>query len=198
MSQHKKGGGAPPVAERKNFVPGTALAPDPERKRVAVTKEFYYWIGVLPDCPVDSADIGGINFPKINQLPIPDPTDRTKQKLVPVIGAIVVLDKQRVKRIIDKLPNTIVRLTGETTRENKDTGTITTKRRGQLISIPTKEEVAELKKHKRRIRNYVPREEDEPIAKFLYMRLCPNQDKPGRGSEYPETLLEAGLELPPE
>lgn len=178
---------------------GEDLFPDLEDQAV-VKKGYFYWVGAIPSCPVERVDLAGIDFPKINELIIDDPTRTGLKKRVPVIGSIVKLDKEKVEQIRERLKRTIIRfLSGE--KENmggakdlKDLHKIP--RRGHLITIPTKEEIEARKKAGKPINKYIPREHDEPAAKYLFAVLCGDQEKPERGDYYPDTLDKTGLVWP--
>lgn len=174
-------------------ISGADLAPWLDQEIVRKSSEYVFWIGVTPSCPVDSVDVAGINFPKLNQMKVPDPATPSTSKLVPVIGALVRLDESRVRLLVKKLPRTVVRRTGEI-KTDPESGLITSK--GHLVRIPTEEECKAREEKGKPVNRYVQGANDEPVVRYLYAVLCDNQDSPQRGNEYPESIEEAGIEWP--
>ena len=192
------------AVDMKTVVPGSALVPDIEsrRRNGGVAKEFFYWVGVTPSCPVQHVDIAGINFPKVNENLIDDPLRSGTKKRVPVIGAIVRLNEKAMKTLRERLPRTVIRFTDdEGEREEPGTGqnigdVFRRPRRGHLITIPTAEEVAQRRATGRPTREYVPRPSDVPAARFMFAVYCSDQTRGNRGDVYPDPLETAGLRWP--
>ncbi len=179
---------------------GSDLVPDIERHRTALSKVAYYWIGALPGLPVENVSIGGETFPKMEERVINMPGGTTQRS--PLIGALVPLTADKVALIRDRLRQTVVRFTDE---DDGGLGVGKTveaaigdqkRRRGFLITIPSDAEMAERRKNQLPENRYVPDIRDEPVAKYLFAQLCPDQDRPGRGEHYPPPMIETGIQWP--
>lgn len=188
--------------KKSRMISGSSLAPNLENYKRGVSREFFYWIGVTPDCPSESIDIGGINFPKVNEDLIRDPARPSGKKRIPVIGAIVPMSEERIKRICDRLPRSVIRFTddkgqAEEPGTGKNLGDLYIRpRKGHLITIPSDKEVADRHKRGRATNPYVQRPNDEPACRYMFAVICPNQDRPSRGDSYPDVLEVTGLEWP--
>ena len=194
----------PPPAVDTHFA-GSSLVPDLAKagKQAGVLKQYRYWVGVSPSCPVESVTIAGINFPKMNERIIPDPGRSGGKRRVPVAGALVWLTEDKIKRLKERLPRTVVRfLNDKGQREEPGTGenigdNAVRPRRGHLITIPTDEEIAQRMKKGKPARAYLPDPtRDVPVARFLFAQLCPDQVNSERGSNYPDALERTGLDWP--
>lgn len=192
--------------EAKTHIAGSALVPDIAGRRDAagVARRFRYWVGITPSTPVESIDLAGVNFPKVNELLVPDPMRTSVKRRVPVIGAIVWLDEAQIQRMRERLPRTIIRFTS-TAAQKDEPGTgqnigdvHAAPRRGQLITIPTASEIAQRRKTGKATREYIPNANDVPAARFMFAQLCDDQVNGSRGSIYPEALETTGLEWPDE
>lgn len=169
-----------------------------------VLRTFRYWIGMTPSCPLSSIDIAGVNFPKVNELLVPDPMGGHQRKRVPVIGAVVNLTERHVRKLRDRLKRTVIRVIDQpAVQEEPGTGLnvgdpVMRPRRGIPITIPTAAEIAERQAKGKPTRAYVADSRDVPAAHFLYAVLCADQKNGSRGSHYPETLDVTGLVWPDE
>ncbi len=185
-------------------IAGADLLPNIPKLRAAggVAREFFYWVGVTPTCPVEHIDCAGINFPKLNEDLIDDPMRGPQRKRVPVIGAIVKLNEDKIRRMRERLPRTVLRfLSNPGQKDEPGTGQNIgdlhqRPSRGQLITIPTAEDIEWRKKSGKPTRVYTPHPADVPAARFMFAVLCTNQEKGNRGDVYPETLETAGLVWP--
>lgn len=191
----------PPV---RTHISGKSLVPDLDdlRSNAGISLQYRYWVGITPSCPVESIDIAGINFPKINENLVEDPMRTGIKRRVPVIGSIVYLTEDKIRRIRERLARTVIRFT-EDPGEQDEPGTGQNlgdahrrARRGQVITIPTSQEVVERRKAGKATRQYVPGPNDVPAARFLFAQLCADQVNGSRGDVYPETLETTGLEWP--
>lgn len=197
---------APVAPETKTHIGGGALVPDlgAARERAGTLVQYRYWVGVLPDCPVESIDLCGINFPKVNENLIDDPMRTGIMKRVPVIGSIVWLTADKIRKMRDRLPRTVIRFLDEPEvvdepGTGKNVGDVHRRaRRGHLITIPTAAEVAERKKHGRSTRQYVPGPHDAPAANYMFAVLCADQRNGSRDETYPDVLADTGLSWPAE
>jgi hypothetical protein len=183
-------------------VAGTSLVPDLSSIVSGATKQYAYWVGVTPSCPVEHIDLAGINFPKVNELIVADPLRTNQKRRVPVIGSIVWLTKDRLELMQERLRRTVIRFyedagqkdepgTGQNVGDNH-----VRPRRGQLITIPSDEQIQQAGKANRAIRRYVPQSNDVPAARFMFAELCSDQVKGNRGEVYPEPLEVTGLDWP--
>lgn len=170
----------------------------------AVQNRYKFWIGVTPNCPVDSIDCAGINFPKINEILMPDPMRTGLTRRVPVIGAIVELSEEKIRLLRERLPQIVMRITSDTGEKDEDgtgqnIGDVHRRpARGQLITIPTKEEIETRQKNGKPSRAYVRQPNDFPAVHYMFMALCADQQKGNRGEVYPDTLETTGIEWPDE
>lgn len=206
MAEQKKAG-KPAVRVRIDStgptrrVAGPDLVPSVERNRAAMLREFRYWVGTLPSCPREHVDLAGINFPKVNELLVPDRMHAEKKARVPVIGAIVHLSASKLEDIRERLTRTVVRFTDHAVHEEPGTGEnrgdpYQRPRRGHIITIPRAEDIAAAKRDGRAIPRYVPQNGDVPVARYLFMQLCADQQNGMHGSVYPDPLEVTGLEIP--
>ena len=182
--------------------PGDALVPDLSKFARGIEKEYFYWVGVLPSCPVEYIDLAGINFPKINEniIPASDRTGGTQR--VPVIGSITLLTEKRLELMREVLPRTVIRFfeapgVQEEPGTGQNLGDLHVRpRKGHRITIPTDKEIEIRRKQGRPARLYVPGPHDEPAARYMFAQLCKDQEHPERGDHYPDTLDITGLEWP--
>lgn len=186
---------------RSARIDGADLLPDLGNHTVSVVEEYRYWVGVLPGCPREHIDLAGINFPKINENLV-DQRGSNKKQRVPVIGAIVTLTADKIRRMRERLPRTVIRFYDDQ-GEKEEPGTglnvgdnYRQPRRGQVITIPTAENVETARRNNRPARQYSPHPNDRPAAEFMFCVLCKNQERGERGDVYPDTLDKTGLEWP--
>lgn len=183
---------------------GAELVPDLERHRAAVTTAYWYWIGALPGMPAEWVTLGGECFPKMEEDLVPHPKDPTKRLRLPRIGALVRLTRAKFDHIRDHLSRTVVRMTHEPAQVAVGPGVQNTGapvargRKGFLITIPTAAEVEQRRKANIALNTYTQDPRDEPVARYLFARLCDNQERGERGDSYPEPLEVTGLEWPEE
>jgi hypothetical protein len=173
-------------------------------KGAGVLRAYRYWIGVTPSCPVQSITVAGLDFPKVNENLVKDPNGGDKMVRVPVIGAIVFIDEDRVRMLRDRLPLTVVRFTEDKgDRDEPGTGqnigdAHQQPRKGHVITIQGKEEVDQRRKDGTGFNPYVPHPDDVPAARFMFAHLCEDQENGSRSDYYPDVLEETGLEWPEE
>lgn len=189
-----------PTGPRRRIA-GSDLVPSVDANRAVTLREHRYWIGTLPDCPREHVDIAGVNFPKVNELLVPDRTNPTKKTRIPVFGSIVHLSVGKLEQIRERLTRTVVRFTEAEVREEAGTGQNVgdphqRPRRGHLITIPRAEDIEVARKEGRAIHLYVASADDVPVARFLFMQLCADQKNGMHGSVYPDPLEVTGLEIP--
>ncbi|MEY4534765.1 MAG: hypothetical protein RLZZ246_1083 [Planctomycetota bacterium] len=199
---------APPARgpEPKTKIAGASLVPDLDKRSKdgqSVLRQYRYWVGVTPSCPVEYLTLAGICFPKVNENLIEDPLRTNQKRRVPVIGAIVFLTEDKIRKMREVLPRTVIRFIDDGEKEEPGTGqnigdNFVRPRRGQRITIPTMEEIEQRKKAGKPTRQYVPHAGDEPAARYMFAVLCSDQERGSRGEYYPDTLETAGLEWPGE
>lgn len=170
-----------------------------------LSRRYRYWVGITSSCPVEWIDLAGINFPKINEKIVPDPLRTGKKRRSPVAGALVWLTEDKIRLMRERLPRTVIRfLDDKGVQEEPGTGenigdVAQRPRRGQVITIPTEEDLADRRKRGKPARVYVPDPtRDVPASRFMFAHLCEDQDRPERGDHYPDTLETTGLEWPDE
>jgi len=192
--------------DAKTRIGGDQLVPNiAERSsRAGVLVQYRYWVGVTPSCPVEHIDLAGINFPKMNEKLVADPMRTQVKRRVPVIGAIVFLTADKIRLMRERLPRTVIRFLDDK-GEHQEPGTgqnlgdnHARPRRGQLITIPTSEEIADRRRRGKPTKAYTPRPNDVPAARFMFVQICSDQEHGSRGEYYPETLEQTGLEWPDE
>jgi len=192
-----------PAPRSATRISGADLVPDLNKHRGSVERGYFYWVGVTPSCPVEGVDCAGINFPKVNERLIAGRNG--EQQRVPVIGALVRLSERKIRLLRERLPRVVVRFTRDDQGVKEEPGTGQNlgdlhirPRKGFLITIPTE---ADLKQREQRgiaARRYVQGPNDEPAARYMFARLCRNQEIGERGDTYPDTLANTGLDWPDE
>ena len=201
---------APASAERaparRTKITGADLTVDPKKHETAVERSYHYWLGALPGLPVENAHFGGRCFPKIEER-VGKAADGTSSRSA-VIGAVVRLTADSVIKIRDRISRTVVRWRQESSEEavermgtgaGRGVESVTDeqrRRRGHLVLIPTAAEIAAKRAAGRPANLYQPQAGDEPVSRYLFAALCPDQQQPGRGDHYPEPLEVTGLEWP--
>lgn len=184
-------------------IPGSDLTFDVKAAAVDVgtLRRFRYWVGLLPSCPVDVLDMGGINFPKRTERLYPDPMMTGETKRAPVIGAVTWLTEENIVLLRARLPRTVIRhLSDGGQYEEPGTGINTgdparRPRRGQVIRVPSSAEIATAREQGRAVNRYVPEaDRDVPAARYMFcVRLdegSPSADSP------PPPLEQTGLVWP--
>jgi hypothetical protein len=189
--------------EAKHKVKGAALVPDFSGDGAGVEARYTYWVGVTPNCPVEGIDVAGINFPKLNERLIPDPSRKGGHRRVPVIGALVTLTERHVRALTERLPRKVMRFLDNDEGEREEQGTgqnlgdlHVRPRKGFPLEIPTKAECDQRASKGKPTKAYQPRKGDEPAARYMFAQLCADQDKPARGDFYPDVLENTGLDWP--
>ena len=183
---------------------GSSLVPNITSGGQGAVKQFAYWVGVTPSCPVEHIDLAGINFPKVNELILPDPMRTNQKRRVPVIGSIVWLTQDRLELMEERLRRTVIRFyedggqkeepgTGQNVGDNH-----VRPRRGQIITIPTAEEIKQRRERGKPTNEYRPHPNDVPAARYMFAQICEDQERGSRGEYYPETLEKTGLWWPDE
>ena len=189
----------------ETHISGADLTPDltARGRKDGVSKSYKYWVGVTLSCPRESIDLAGINFPKGNEILVPDPMRTSVKRRVPVIGAIVSLTEDKIKRMRDRLERTVIRFMDNKGVQHepgagKNVGDpFERPRRGQVITIPTAEEVKLRREKGKPTREYQHNPStDVPASRFLYAQLCVDQVNGSRGHYYPPPLEETGLDWP--
>lgn len=190
----------------KTHIGGGDLVPDLEahKTQTGVSRSYKYWVGVTPSCPREHIDLAGVNFPKVNENLVSDPMRTGNKRRVPVIGAIVDIDAHRIQIMRDKLKRTVIRFlddggqveepgTGQNVGDNH-----VRPRRGQIITIPTAEEIKQRRERGKPTNEYRPHPNDVPAARYMFAQICEDQERGSRGEYYPETLEKTGLWWPDE
>lgn len=179
--------------------PGSAFVPDLNSERVAVESARWYWVGALFDCPTDSLDFAGVNFPKTNEI-ISKGRDGQQQR-IPVIGALVKLHKEQFDQLREQISRTVIRFVkpkpaGERLIKQDVANKKDPPRKGEAVRIPRPSEIEERRKGNFVVVHYEPSPLDEPAADYIFAQLCEDQDRGNRGSYTPPPLSETGLLWP--
>lgn len=181
---------------------GKDLVPDLTKSKQAISDKRRYWVGSIPACPSESIDIAGISFPKINAQEIADVSNPGSKKLVPYIGSTPWITREQFNLLLDRLPRTVIRFTEPPRDDEPEAGGLvdayTRPRKGQVITIPTKDEIDARRKAGRAVHHYTPGPLDEPAARYLFAKLCDDQKRGSRLGAYPDVLEKTGLEWPKE
>ena len=190
----------------QTHIAGSDLVPDitSHKAQQGVARTFKYWVGVTPSCPREHIDLAGINFPKVNENLVSDPMRTGNKRRVPVIGSIVDLDQRKILKMRDRLRRTVIRFlddagqteepgTGQNVGDNH-----VRPRRGQIITIPTDEDIEDRGRRGKPTNAYRPHPNDVPAARYMFAQICDDQDKGSRGEYYPDTLETTGLSWPDE
>lgn len=191
--------GRPAKVEAKQAEIASDLVPD-----IAVVEseqELLYWVGTLPGSPVESVDVGGVNFSKVTENISRGPSGTTIR--TPVIGSIVPISARRIEKIKAGIRSTVIRFNREDDGQHEEPGTGKNlgdphqrPRKGFLINIPTEEELRIRQQSGFAARRYTPAKYDEPVARYLFAVPCEDQNNPRPGQTYPKPLTETGLKWP--
>lgn len=209
-----------PRGRQKQMTKGADLLPDASLLQAVSEREYFYWVGVLPACPIESLAIGGIRFPKV-QAQVRKDAASGKGQHYPYIGAITRLTRARLKKIEERMRWSVIRFTSAPHPEEPRAGTTMEdnrrpskaelaalkeagepiplghyRRKGYPIRIPTPEEIQLAADNNRGLPRYVAGEHDEPAARYVFMQLCENQDRPQPGEVYPDAVEVTGIEWP--
>lgn len=186
-----------PPASKK--IEGSALSYDVNAKRnsLGVTKQAYYWVGLLPGCPKEKAELAGVSFPKTTAL-LQQESASGRTVHVPQYGVVTTLTEEKIDLMRDRLSRTVVRFRQPAADPlaSNNVGDMTERRTGHFITVPTEAELEERRKAKRAAMRYTPGPNDEPAADYMFAVLCEDQENPRCGDYYPEPLSKTGLEWP--
>lgn len=185
---------ASPVAQTGG---GAHLAPSAETLATRDEQRRWFWIGVTADCVCDNVDLGGENFPKLNEeIRVSGPAGEKVR--IPVIGAVVQLTPAKLALMERALQRTVIRYHGgeePNPRGAEDTKPKPRRRTGQLVRIPSAAELKAASERGYPMKPYVAQRGDEPVAKYLFCIPCAGNE-PVRGLNYPPPLLQTGLTWP--
>lgn len=172
-----------------------------------IGSEFAYWLGVLPQCPTNTIQAGGLTFGKVNERIINDPNG--KQRREPVVGGLNRRVNARHIRALERLlPRLVIRFLEPPRDENPDEfgkgadyqsvdAAYVRPRKGYILTMPHPDDIARAKEEKRPPPPlYVRQRWDEPAARYMFFHLCEDQDNPHRGQYYPKTLDKTGIVWP--
>ncbi len=184
-----------------SVVPATEFMPHPDKVRTQT--RYRYWVGLTPDCPVNNLTMAGLSFPKINERLVADPRRTGEKRRVPVIGALVWIDRQAMECIREQIPRTIMRMLAPVEENTRNMETVsdnvTKPQRGHLITIPSQEQIQQALEDGSPINHYnYDEQKDVPAARYMFAHLCEDQSNPQRGEFYPDTLDKTGLQWPEE
>lgn len=170
----------------------------PDMAEVAEVGERHkYWLGVMPDCPVEHIGCAGLTFSKINQSVRVTASGETQRS--PMVGCVANLSRAEVRKVEAALKRMIIRFTGTESHEELGTGknigdAFERPRSGVRITIPTKESIEAARKAGKNPRTYVPQPGDKPAAHFMFMVPGDRQSV----DTYPDPISVTGIEWPGE
>lgn len=159
----------------------------PDLSGPAVAKPLRCWVGLLPECPANQADVFGMSFVKHTERIVRDPNDPSEARRVPVIGTIGFLDPASVDAFVEAMGRQIIR----TTREHEDG-----RKLGKLIRIPSPAKIENARETGGRVRAYHPQAKDEPLARYAYLVVLDDQESGRPGDFYPDPIEKTGIEVP--
>ena len=203
MSEKTKETAAPAATKSR----GVDLVGPLGRNDPSLGREYKYWVGVFPACPVEALYCAGICFPKVTEKVLRGQRHRTgATERVPQVGGIVPLTADKIRLLRERLPRLVVRFNAPRVRDEPMSGALLEdatdqertkhKRPGRPIRIPTDEEMQQARANRLSVRPYVRGANDEPAARFMFAQLCEDQDNPKPGTIYPESLEATGLSWP--
>lgn len=185
--------------KKSKSVKGADLVPDMAASAPGVTREYYYWVGVFPSCPVDNLTVAGVAFPKVNEDLVPQ-AGTTELQRVPHVGGITRLTADKLELIRDRVSQTVLRFRDARAEDEPMAGVGLSQhfraRRGHPIRIPSAKAIREAEKSGRTLPRYVAGAHDEPAARYMFAHLCEDQENPRPGGVYPPSLEDAGLHWP--
>lgn len=191
------------ASETKLVATGADLTFDVSKASVdgGTLRRYRYWVGLVPECPIDVLDCSGINFPKRNEKLYADPMQTGETKRAPVRGSLVWLTEDHIVRLRERVGRMVIRhLSDSGQREEPGTGEnrgdpVRRPRRGEVIRVPTETQVAEARRQGRPINLYVPEpQRDVPAARYMF---CVRMDEDERSADKcPPPLEVTGLEWP--
>lgn len=174
------------------------IAPDqlaPKPQTFVEAQRFWYWFGIMPDCPVEGIGAAGMTFQKVQEEVIPgNSRNGGRTQRVPIIGGIARLNRDTMLRLLNVLPRIVIRMQEEAGEvEEPRTGVnvgdaFKQPKRGRLITIPKDPSKARVP--------YIPSPKDVPASGFMFLQLCADQRNGSRGTTYPDPLSQTGLEWP--
>lgn len=162
-------------------------------------QRFWYWFGLMPDCPVEMIGAAGVTFQKVQEQLIPG-SDRNggRTQRIPIIGGIAQFDIIQMRRLLQALPRIILRMQEveaehEELLDGRSTGLNVgdanrQPRRGRLITLPGGKRPPRVP--------YVQHQNDVAATGYMFVQLCADQRNGSRGTVYPDPLSETGLEWP--
>lgn len=177
-----------PEPDNDSVIAGDSLCPD--LTPTPAQKQYWYWLGLRPECPTDQLSVGGIGLLKRSEVVV---RDGHKQVRVPKRGAIMRLSMDQLERFRDRLSRTILRPLRP--RESSETWLHST------ILIPNEEERQRyFRARGRHLKPFRPQVGDIALASLCYAKLLNSRDASPMSWDalVPEPLSVTGLELPSE
>ncbi len=197
----KHGETSAPVAtppDPQTTTPGASLVLDLGKLTKGVIGKYAYWIGALPGAPREHLQIGSIDFPKMEEDVRLDKRGKTKRR--EQIGSIRRLTLNQLQRVEGDVPQQIIRFdaAGKSPGGPGDGLEVLDepRRKGTPMRVPTNANVEKAIKDKFPLRPYSAEVTDEPAARYVFMQLCADQERPQRSDFYPKSLEATGLEWP--
>jgi hypothetical protein len=202
---------APPQAEAStepsgaDFIGVDELAPP--QLRVERDREFWYWIGVLPEIGFSSFDFAGVNFPAMTEELVKDGRGRTHRTACS--GTIIKLTRAKVRQIAERIGRARLRprqrhsagySANATTGVMEPTTAPASAVTYTMVSVlPQAEQEGIAKGQLHGLQNYVPHDQDIPAADYVYLEWLDEVSPSNRGLNVrlPEPISKVGIRLPP-
>lgn len=182
----------------KTTTPGASLVLDLDKLTKGVIGKYAYWMGALPDAPREHLQIGSIDFPKMEEDVRIDKTGKTKRR--ENIGSIRWLTLVQIQRVEDDVLQQIIRFDGAGKSPGGPGDGLEVldepRRKGIPMRVPTDANIEKAIKDKRPLRPFSAEVTDEPAARYVFMQLCADQERPQRSDFYPDPLEVTGLVWP--
>lgn len=192
VPQPRKRRGRPP--KQRPVAEGDALAPDLEKYSKGGSKWVKYWIGLMPDCPQHNMSVGGFTFQHRGGCWVDDKREPTGERFEIWDGAVVVMNREKLERLVDRVSRTVVRIerSDPVTDINGDVHEVPP--RVTVILIPTEEQIAFRQKEGRPIRQYSYNPDTDTAFCDLAYCVPLHGDRPDR--DIPGTIRKTGLQWP--
>ena len=193
------------TTKKQTRLPPSEFLPDLDTfEGLAVTDEYAYYMGIVEGCPVTQIQVVGLNFPMREDVFRPDPMRPGERRREPVLGALHNrINVDHIRALRDCLKRMVIRFKDEP-EQKEELGTgknvkdaFRRGRRGRIIKIPSAEQMALARSEGLHVNHYRREPNDEPAARYMYFKLCPDQTKPARGHDF-STIEEEGIVWPGE
>lgn len=175
-----------------------SLEPDIKSEQLAVLDARWFWVGALPECPIWTPTFAGVSFAKMSERVVNKDGQTFRY---PLVGCLANLNRTQVDAVISSIRRTVIRFSkpgdGRGPGVGGDAVELKTQHRnGALIKIPTEQELKERRDAGMPAESYSTSPLDEPVARYVFMLPCVDQNNPARGTHYPEPVSVTGIDWP--